>query len=192
MENKKTPFSQKVIFKKQILKVKNKKICKYLLSLFNLKVIILKLVFFLILSTFIFPSSFGIREYFIQYNPNGIILNPGVAFSKLNNVSSSIVYIVQCIPVIVAFITIVFVPNPLISFGLIMLVLGGLCNVIDRSLGGTIINGQDLKNCVIDYIPVGKTMANLPDIYIIIGAGISGLIAFFEIVKIIKNDDTIQ
>lgn len=192
MENNRTSFSQKILFKKQILKIKNKKINKYFLSLFSLKVIILKLVFFLILSILIFSSSFGIREYFIQYNPEGIVLNPGIAFSQLNNANLTTVYIVQSIPVVVAFIAIIFVRNPFICFGLMMLFFGGLCNVIDRSLDGVIINNQDLKNCVIDYIPVGKTMANLPDIYIITGAIIAGLLSFIEVIKIIKNNDEIQ
>lgn len=192
MENNKKKFLHKSLFQKQILMIRNKKLQKYFLNLLEIKVLILKFVFFVILSTLIFTSSFGIRQYFIDFNPNEIVLNPGIAFSQFDDANSAVVYLIQSIPVILAFLAIIFLPNPYICIGLITLLLGGLTNIIDRSLGGEIeINNHlvSLKNAVIDYIPIGNTKANLPDIYIITGASLSGLITLIYIWKHIKHDD---
>lgn len=191
MENNKESFLNKILFKKQILKIKNKKIKKYFLSLFEMKIIILKLVFFILLSVLIFTSSFGLREYFIKYEPDEIALNSGIAFSQFENAHSTFVYFIQSIPVTIAFFAILLIPNPIICFGIIMLFIGGLINIIDRSLSGTIIiNGKilELKDSVIDYIKIGNTKANLPDIFVITGTCITGLTILITIIKSLKNN----
>lgn len=192
MENNKVAFLDQIIFEKQILNIKNKKFQRYFLSLFKMKNVILKLVFFLILAILVFTTCFGIRQYFISFNPNEVVLNSGIAFSQFANANSFIVYFIQSIPVVVAILAILLIPNPYICIGIMMLLFGGLVNIIDRSLGGTIlIHGTiyNLKDSVVDYIPVGATKANLPDIFIIIGACLAVFSILINIFKNIKNDD---
>ncbi len=192
MQKNKT-FLNKCIFESKILKIKNKNVKRYFSNLLNYKLIILKLIFFILFSTLIFTSCFGIREYFLKYDCHSIILNSGVAFSQLSNASSTVVYFIQSIPVIVAFVVIMFIPNIYICCGLMILLLGGLTNIIDRSLGGEISQTNTcLKDSVIDYIKIGNVKANLADIYIIVGTGLTVLIAIIFTFKSIKNDDNLQ
>ena len=179
-------FLNKVLFNKLILKIKNEKAKKYFLSLFLVKNILIKLLLMVLFSVIIFPLCFGIREYYLIYNPNSIVLNSGIAFSQFENASPIVVYFIQILPIVASFIIMLFLVHPLTYIGLIILLLSGLCNVIDRALGGTLIINNvtvDLLDKVIDYIKIGTSVCNVPDILVISGSVLIVIGTLFYFVK---------
>ena len=186
-------FLNVVLFSKHINKCKKEGLKNYLSSIFLLKNIFLKIFILIILCGLILGLGFGLREHFIHvaetnnYWDNGrqiVILNRGIAFSGLENASSSVVYFVQVLPCIVAFVAILFINKWWIYLGFVMMFWGGMMNVIDRSMGGFIQfaqNGQpvgspeDLKNAVVDYFPAPGSTFNIADVFVIMGVSLAGL-----------------
>ncbi|GAA5414343.1 signal peptidase II [Ureaplasma ceti] len=166
-----------VIFHNLIAKLQKKGLKKYLSSIFLSKNVIFKTILLIIFAALIFGLGFGLRHYFLTYDPGAVVLNPGVAFSHLAHDSSSVVYFVQAIPCIIAFFIFVFVPQWWISFGFVMMFCGGLMNIIDRSMAGYLIqygpNGMlqkiSMAGKVVDYFNGGSSVFNIADVFIVTG-----------------------
>ena len=110
-----------------------------------------------------------ITKYLIRQNDGFYICNDGVAFGIKIPQTLLIVFLILFLLSGLTFLFIKrksdFLANKIIRFGLILLLLGALSNIIDRFRWG----------CVIDFIDIGILnfpLFNLADILITIGAGL--------------------
>lgn len=187
----KDAINSKILFYSKLEKIKNDELREYWKTFFSLKTILLKVIILLIVATIVMSTSFGLRQIFIDYFPNLIFPNEGISFSFLSNVSSEIVYLIQAIPCVLTFIAFIFINKPSIYIGLLIILFGGLSNIIDRSLNlNIIVAGGKLfpNNAVVDYIPLFNTKCNLPDVFITCGAVITIIFLLIYLVKVIQED----
>lgn len=136
-------------------------------------------------------SSFIVRQIFIDNYPNKIVPNPGISFSAFTDASPAVIYLIQAIPCALTLLLFLFLNDKLTYFGLLIVFFGGLSNIIDRALPLDLIIGNGVifpSNAVVDYIPLIKTYANLPDIFISFGAALSVLGLIIYIIKIYRNE----
>lgn len=162
---------------------------KHFFSIYQSKYWIWKLIIFLTVSLIVFTSSFVVREVIInlpekEYNfmkgflQINIMGNTGVSFSMFNSSDVGLVYFIQCLPIIIAFGFLIFTKNIYIDIGLTLVLTGGMCNVIDRSLYDNYASGVaeiERTNAVVDYLYFpfigenGSAVFNVPDMMIILG-----------------------
>lgn len=188
--SKPSPFN-KILFSKTISKFKSEDFKNYLHDLFLVKNLFIKLLAFIIIGLVVMGSSFITRQIFIDNFPNRIIPNPGISFSALANASASVIYLVQAIPCVLTFFLFLFLNNKLIYCSLLIIFFGGLSNIIDRALPLDLIVSGGIRfpdNAVVDYIPLIRTYANLPDIFISIGAVLSVLSLIIYIIKVYRSE----
>lgn len=160
-------------------------------KIYKTKLIIWKLLIFLLIGFVVTISSFLLRDAMLNAKssnwiliPNfiniNIVENTGIAFSGLSNSSSSVVYFVQSIPILIGGIIFFFSCSLYFDVGICLLFFGGLCNIIDRSIVDTYtnmqnLNGENTINAVVDYFEFDSgfinnfAVFNLPDVYIICG-----------------------
>lgn len=181
----------KICFNSRLQKIKNDDLREYWQSFFLLKNILLKIIILIVIGFVILSTSFGVRQAFINHAPNLIFPNEGISFSFLSNASPTLVYVIQIIPCFLTFVFFIFINKPSIYIGLLIVFFGGLSNIIDRALPLNIIvaNGKYFPvNAVVDYIPWFNTKCNLPDIYITIGTGITLIFLIIYLYKTIKEE----
>lgn len=188
MQKNKSHFLKKVAFIKHIEKIKNESLRKYCLSFFKIENLVFKLILFICIGIVVLGSGFGIEFWYVKNNPDAIVLNPGVGFSFGQNFDSWAVYLIQSIPIVISLIAFVFVPRWWMSFGFLMMLFGGLSNIIDRSLD-FVVNGESTLNKVVDYVSFLKTTINANDVWICIGVGFVVLSIIVWVFIAIKNDD---
>lgn len=170
--NKKFEWLNKVLFLEKINHLKSEETRKYWSNILLVKNILIKFLIFVLVGIFVMGLSFIVRQIMIDYSPDKITPNQGVAFSIAASYKPAIVYLIQSIPCIITFLIFFFVTNKWIYIGLFVIFFGGLSNIIDRALPlHIIVNGKPFpSNAVVDYIPWFSTECNLPDIFITIGA----------------------
>ncbi|MDE5617570.1 MAG: signal peptidase II [Ureaplasma sp.] len=188
--NKKNHFFEKTFFQKKIVKIKNETLRDYFLKLFSYKLVFWKLIIILLVATIICVLSFSARAIVLNNFKNSIVYNPGVSFGFFAKLGPNSVLIIQIVTCAITFPLILVSTNIWFMIGFAGICFGGLCNVIDRSITIDPINNV---HAVIDYIPFGKTVINIPDIFITSSAIVLGVGCLILIIKIIKSpDDTKQ
>lgn len=191
MNSKKYVWLNKVILSNKISKLKNEEFKNYLQDLFLVKNLIIKLLAFIIIGMIVVGLSFIVRQIFIDNYPNKIIPNTGISFSALTNASPAIIYLIQTIPCVLTFLLFLLLNDKLTYSALLIILFGGLSNIIDRALPLDLIIGNGVKfpnNAVVDYIPLIRTYANLPDIFISFGAGLAILSLIIYIIKTYRSE----
>lgn len=191
MNSKKYVWLSKVLLSNKISKFKSEDFKNYLQDLLLVKNILIKLLAFIIIGLIVMGSSFIVRQIFIDNYPNKIVPNPGISFSAFTDASPAVIYLIQAIPCALTLLLFLFLNDKLTYFGLLIVFFGGLSNIIDRALPLDLIIGNGVifpSNAVVDYIPLIKTYANLPDIFISFGAALSVLGLIIYIIKIYRNE----
>lgn len=191
MNSKKYIWLNKVLLSNKISKFKSEDFKNYLQDLLLVKNILIKLLAFIIIGLIVMGSSFIVRQIFIDNYPNKIIPNPGISFSAFTDASPAVIYLIQAIPCALTLLLFLFLNDKLTYFGLLIVFFGGLSNIIDRALPLDLIIGNGVRfpnNAVVDYIPLIKTYANLPDIFISFGAVLSVLGLIIYIIKVYRNE----
>lgn len=207
-------------FEKLILKINNKSIRDYFLSITSLDVIFYKIINFIIVALIVLLSGFLVREWAIDLvvktkeTHHGPIfhftLNNGIALGRINN-HSGIVYTLQSIPIILGFLSFIFLKNSCYYVPLLFLLFGGLGNIIDRSIPefelfnalpnifhNSLINpnsvggGDDVINGVVDYWKFVNSIINLFDVYIVVGVCVLVVILVIRFIIKWKNDSDNQ
>ncbi|MCF0217626.1 MAG: signal peptidase II [Malacoplasma sp.] len=153
----------------------------------NKKHLIVKITIFFVIGFIVCLACFLMRNEILKANSeqwsviNGflqikITTNPGISFGSLANSSSSVVYFIQAIPVVIGIIVWVFSSNYLLDIGISLFFFGGLCNIIDRSLydsfaNNALFNWVQKENVVVDYFQFlpNSAIFNFADAFIIIG-----------------------
>lgn len=177
-----------------------KKILARLKKIYCTKYIIWKLIIFVIVAIITLTCCLVFRQqildsksYSWELIPNflnvNIVQNTGIAFSGLQNQSSSLVYFVQSIPVIIGIAILVFSNSIVIDIGLSFILWGGLANIIDRTQQDDykylyMVNTQ---NAVVDYLQFSfiknSAVFNFADVTIIIGIIIVVLFIIYTLIK---------
>lgn len=172
----------KIYFEKIVLRLK---------KIYTNKLIIWKLLIFFIVGFSVLFSSFSVRHAMLNATSDSwtlipgflnikIVENTGIAFSGLSSSSSSLVYFVQSIPIIIGGITFIFSTSLYLDFGISLLFFGGMSNIVDRSITDYYTNLNHLNNdniyhAVVDYLEFNSNFINnfavfnLPDVYVIFG-----------------------
>lgn len=180
---------EKVLFAKSISKIKNNVIREYFNNLFKTKNVFAKLLIFSFSFAFVLGLSFTTRHFMLIYNNDLVVLNPGIAFSGLKDVSSNVVLVVQLLPTIISFIIALFLNDWYLYIFLFLISAGGLSNVIDRFVDDIIHNSQDVvSQTVVDYFHAKGSVFNLPDSFVVFGAIGLGIFVFIKIFIIFKED----
>ncbi|MDE5651726.1 MAG: signal peptidase II [Ureaplasma sp.] len=187
--NKKNHFLKKIFFQKKIEKIKNETLREYFLKLLSYKLVFWKLLVILIVAAIICVLSFSARAIVLNNFKNAIVYNPGVSFGFFSKLGPNSVLIIQIITCAITFPLILISTNMWFIIGFSGICFGGLCNVIDRSIT---IDPINKVHAVIDYIPFGKTVINIPDIFITSSAIVLGIGCLILIIKIIKSPDDTQ
>lgn len=191
MNSKKHIWLNKVLLSNKISKFKSEDFKSYLQDLLLVKNLLIKLLAFIIIGLIVIGSSFIVRQIFIDNYPDRIVPNPGISFSAFANASPAVIYLIQAIPCVLTFVLFLFLNDKLTYFGLLIVFFGGLSNIIDRALPLDLIIGNGIKfpsNAVVDYIPLIRTYANLPDIFISFGAALAVLGLIIYIIKVYRNE----
>lgn len=163
-------FLNRSFFDGKLKKIDNLTLRNYIIESFKFKYIFTKLILILISGILIFSLGFGLREYFINYRSDEVVINYGVAFSLADSQNPAFVYTIQSIPVIFSFIGIVVFKNPLNYLGMTWMFFGGLMNIIDRSIATpATVNGHSTINGVIDYFHAPGSVFNIADVFIVSG-----------------------
>ncbi|MDE5552973.1 MAG: signal peptidase II, partial [Malacoplasma sp.] len=177
-----------------------KKILKRLKNIYCSKYVYLKLAAFLIAAIITLTCSLVFRqqileskEKFWEFIPGflniNIVQNTGIAFSGLQNQSSSLVYFVQSIPVIIGFSILILSHSIFIDLGLSFILWGGLANIIDRTLidNYKYLHVLDTENAVVDYLQFSfiknSAVFNFADASIVFGIIIAVLYVIYIIIK---------
>ena len=183
-------FWSNVLFEKKINNIKKTKVKDYFLKLFEYKLIFIKfliLIFVLLISA---PLTFILRDYWLNnYNPNIVKFNTGMGFSFGDDWPQEAVYFLKILPVIVLFTTFLFTNNILIAISTIIVSLGGFYNLIDKWLVDFPKGAEPEYDAVVDYIQLGTSVANVPDIFITLGTISLSISIFYAIYKINMNSD---
>ncbi|EDU66938.1 conserved hypothetical protein [Ureaplasma urealyticum serovar 11 str. ATCC 33695] len=204
-------------FKKIILKIDNKGVRDYFLSITTLDVIFYKIINFIIIALIVLLSGFLVREWAINLVINTkeiyhgpifhFTLNNGIALGRINN-NSGIVYALQSIPIILGFLSFIFLKKSYHYAPLLFLLFGGLGNIIDRSIPelelykalpdifhNSLINpnsvggGNDVINGVVDYWKFVNSIINLFDVYIVVGVCVLVVILIIGFIIKWKSDN---
>lgn len=182
---KNNPIFNKILFEKKINKVINLGVRNYFKDLFIVKNIFLKILMICILVPLVLGLGFGLREHFLNIPFPKAVINTGIAFSGLAEIGKtdpSVVYVVQAIPIIIAFFCLLLIPKWYVAIGFTMMFFGGLTNIIDRSIPKTFTNhwGTEYVNQtgVLDYFMGINSIFNMPDVFIIGGVvlGLLGIV----------------
>lgn len=191
MNSKKYVWLNKVLFANRISKFKSEDFRSYLQDLLLVKNLLIKLLAFIIIGLVVMGLSFIVRQIFIDNYPDKIVPNPGISFSAFANASPAVIYLIQAIPCVLTFSIFLFLNDKLIYSSLLIVFFGGLSNIVDRALPLDLIVGGGISfpsNAVVDYIPLIRTYANLPDIFISVGAGLAVLSLIIYIVKVYRAE----
>lgn len=165
------------------------KVKKHLSNIYLTKYLYIKTIVFLIVSILVLSTCFGMREAILNSKETSWVLipgflniyitqNPGIAFSGLANQSSSIVYLVQSLPIIVGGIVFIFSSKIFLDISILFLFFGGLSNIVDRAIvdyypNNSYLNSLETVNTVVDYFQFSESFIsnfaifNLPDVYVI-------------------------
>ena len=177
-----------------------KKILKRLKNIYCSKYVYLKLTAFLIAAIITLTCSLVFRQQileskvkFWEFIPGflniNIVQNTGIAFSGLQNQSSSLVYFVQSIPVIIGFSILILSRSIFIDLGLSFILWGGLANIIDRTLidNYKYLHVLNTENAVVDYLQFSfiknSAVFNFADVSIVFGIIIAVLYVIYIIIK---------
>lgn len=187
------------------------KFLTHLKSIYLTKIIYVKLSIFFLIAFVVLTTCFALRDALLDYaKTNGVdntkwilipnfleielTFNPGIAFSGLSNNSSTLVYFVQSIPLIIGLTIFLFSKSYLIDIPICFLIFGGLSNVVDRSIVDATLN-SNFSHTVVDYFRFSdaffKNFAifNLCDVYIILGVIWLVILLLISFIKDIKNDN---
>lgn len=214
------PFLQKVLFKKTWDKIVVLSTRNYFYDLFLVRNLILKLFFICTLAILVLGLGFGLREHFLSViptasDPRPVVINFGIAMSTLASTGKndpSVVYFVQAIPIIIAFLCLVLMPKWYIAIGFTMMFFGGLTNIIDRAIPKdvmvywTSLSNWDLpsgiphtylghniyvihySHGVADYFKGINSIFNIADVFIIMGVVLGILAIIVWIFFVIETD----
>ncbi|MCV3743703.1 lipoprotein signal peptidase [Ureaplasma sp. ES3154-GEN] len=197
-----TKLKSIVLFSKQINKIKKTSVRKYFSKLLRLDRLIYKLIAFLSISFIVFLSGFLVRDHYINHlltinevNQNNQLssglyeftINNGLGLGQLSNQSHHLVFFVQSIPVVLGFIALFFLVNPVYYIAVMFIIFGTLGNIIDRSItephellqlypkvftdqknGG----GNDIYYGVVDYWRFAHSIINLFDVFIVVSVSL--------------------
>lgn len=181
------------------------KIWIYLLKIYSIKFILKKIVIFLISGLIVLTISFVCRQLAIDSNKQSYVLinnflniniigNTGISFSLFNNNSASLIYFIQSIPIILAFIFLIFSKYLLNDFFIGLVFFGGLSNIIDRSIIDNYLYITNIYkiDAVVDYLQFSfipnSAIFNFPDVFIVIGIISFILSILIYLIKGIRND----
>jgi len=115
-----------------------------------------------------------------------------MGFSLGDTWYQEIIYFLKILPVIILFITFLFTNNILIVASTIIVSLGGLYNLIDKWLVDYPKVAAPEYDAVVDYIHLGCSVANVPDIFITIGTIMLSMSILYAIYKINMNIDDVE
>lgn len=191
MNSKKHVWLNKVLFSNRISKFKSEDFKSYLQDLLLVKNLLIKLLAFIIIGLIVMGLSFIVRQVFIDNYPDKIIPNPGISFSAFTDASPAVIYLIQAIPCALTFSLFLFLNNKWIYMSLLIVFFGGLSNIIDRALPLNLIIAGGVKfprDAVVDYIPLIRTYANLPDIFISCGAVLAILSLIVYIIQVYRSE----
>lgn len=177
-----------------------KKFLERLRKIYCSKYIIWKSIIFSIAAIITFTCSLVFRQQILdskQYSweliPNfldiKIVQNSGIAFSGLQDQSSSLVYFVQSIPVIIGVSVLIFSNSIFIDIGLSFVLCGGLANIIDRTLPDNYqyLYMTNTENAVVDYLQFSfiknSAIFNFSDVAIIFGIIIVVLFVIYILIR---------
>lgn len=186
------------------------KFIEHIKNIYLTKIIFYKLFFFIIIGFLVLFSSFSLRELVLNASekswtliPNFIDMNlefnKGIAFSGLSQTSSSVVYLVQSIPLVFGMVIFLFSKNIYVDIPIIFLIFGGLCNVIDRSVVDYAQSDMSYnEHTVVDYFQftggliTNSAIFNMPDVYVIFGVILLILYLLISFIKDAKNSNNEQ
>ncbi|WP_027124031.1 signal peptidase II [Mycoplasmoides pirum] len=171
------------MIKKHTLKTKFllTKIKEFFLTNNTKKIILIKIIIFLISLCLILGIIFGLRNRFYLFVNKGIIentgfininviTNSGIGFGQLQD-SVALVYFLQSFIMVLVFIGFIFNKKIDILIPLAMIIAGSLGNILDRATSYLIPYSNSVSNVVLDYFQFwfGGAIFNFADSSIICG-----------------------
>lgn len=189
-------FENKILFNEYLSNIKNDYIRKYLISLFDLKAIVIKLISLFILCLVIFILFFVLRSWALgNFEQLNVVFNKGWAFSQGSNLNSELVYLLKSMFTIFFFFGFVFITKWYLSIPMCIISISSLCNVIDKSIVDIYFEGSIYHysyNTVVDYFYFSNFnfTNNIADIFIIIGIVLEVIALMYYIYNEWKNGKT--
>lgn len=207
MENKN--INESKTFKESFFSYLNK-IQNHLKGIYLTKKIFVKLIFFTIIGLVILGTCFGLREAILNSKEQSWVLipgflniyitqNPGIAFSGLADANSSIVYLVQALPILVGGLIFIFSSSTFLDIGILFLFFGGLSNIVDRAIVDYYPNNPILNvntvHSVVDYFQFDQSFIpnfaifNMPDVFVISGVILMVIAMLYFFIQEYRNSE---
>lgn len=190
-----------------MLNLKNKNlIINYLKELFIFKHLVVKLGALILISLLVFLPAFLIRDHVLKsgkvnftifsgFIDGVVVFNRGISFSGLEN-HPKIAFAIQLIIFIIVFCVFIFNKYLVLDIGFLLISLGGLANIIDRSIVDFFISptgeikGYDCT--VVDYLSFSfiknSAIFNIQDSFVVFGSIYSGIYIMVKIITEIIKD----
>lgn len=181
-----------IFFLKNIEKIKYDSFKNYFSEFFTLKVILIKLITFVLTLLICGLCFFLIRNNMLN-NPHAHLqFNKGIAFSFGNNMNQDAVYAIKSL-ISIFFLLLWFFNNKwYLNIFAFIIASNGFFNIIDKAIIDN-FNGIEYVDAVVDYIFLASgtniaSVANVADIFITIGICFFILGIIFYIYVIFKEE----